>query len=120
MFSDLYRTIGELSVTPTQFSVLSLVADNPGMPQAAIAAALGVERPRIVPVIDALEARGVATRVTSAADRRAREIHLTREGRALLRELKRRFATHQARMVARLQGDPEIFLGELWRLARPE
>lgn len=120
VFSDLYRTIGELSVTPTQFSVLSLVADNPGMTQAAIAAALGVERPRIVPVIDALEARGVATRVTSAADRRAREIHLTREGRALLRELKRRFATHQARMVARLQGDPEIFLGELWRLARPE
>lgn len=117
VFSDLYRTIGELAITPTQFSVLSLASDNAGLTQAQIAAALGVERPRIVPVIDALEERGLAARITSETDRRAREIHLTREGTALLKDLKRRFAQHQARMVSRLKGSPEKFLEELWNLA---
>lgn len=117
VFSDLYETIGELGITPTQFSVLSLASDNPGLTQAQIAAALGVERPRIVPVIDALEERGLATRITSETDRRAREIHLTKTGQALLKDLKRRFAQHQARMIDKLKGSPDKFLEELWNLA---
>jgi DNA-binding MarR family transcriptional regulator len=117
VFDDLYKTIGELSITPTQFSILSLIADNPGLNQADIAAALGVERPRIVPVIDSLEKRELARRITSGTDRRAREIHLTKEGKALLKELKKRFAIHQLRMAKRLNSDPQTFLNELWNLA---
>ncbi|WP_016832716.1 MarR family winged helix-turn-helix transcriptional regulator [Herbaspirillum lusitanum] len=120
VFADLYKTIGEMSITPTQFSVLSLAADNPGLTQAYIATALGVERPRIVPIIDSLEKRRLAERVTSETDRRAREIHLTKEGHVLLKDLKKRFASHQARMIARLKGSPDNFLDELWNLAKSE
>lgn len=120
VFDDLYKAIGELSITPTQFSVLALIADNPGLNQADIAASLGVERPRIVPLIDSLESRKLAERITSETDRRARKIYLTMGGTALLKELKKRFAAHQSRMTKRLHGDPQAFLNELWNLTKPD
>jgi DNA-binding MarR family transcriptional regulator len=117
VFDDLQEAIGKYQISPTQFSVLSLVADNPGALQSTIAEALGVERPRIVPVIDQLEKRGLATRVRSATDGRARKIYLTAEGASLLETLKSRFAEHQRRVAARLNSGTDALLAELWRLA---
>lgn len=118
VFEDIYRAFGKLDVTTAQFSVLAVVADNPGCSQADLAAALGVERPRMVPLIDALERRGLARRISPAHDRRVREIHLTPHGRRLLETLKRRFARHQQRMLERLgQTEPDAVLTVLWRLA---
>lgn len=119
VFHDIYRAFGETAVTTAQFSVLAVVADNPGVNQADLALALKVERPRMVPLIDALEQRGLATRVTSATDRRHRRIYLTDEGTRLLAELKRRFAEHQARMIERLNGaSADALLQSLWHLAK--
>jgi DNA-binding MarR family transcriptional regulator len=119
VFRDIYRAFGEIAVTTAQFSVLAVVADNPGVNQADLALALNVERPRMVPLIDALERRGLAIRVASASDRRHRQIYLTDEGTRLLGELKRRFAAHQARIVERLEGaGAEALLQSLWRLAK--
>jgi len=118
VFEDIYRAFGTLAITTAQFSVLAVVADNPGCSQADLAAALGVERPRIVPLIDTLERRGLARRVSPARDRRVRQIHLTQRGRRLLETLKRRFARHQRRMLQRLgQTEPDAVLTTLWRLA---
>lgn len=115
---DIYRAFGRLDVTTAQFSVLAVVADNPGCSQAELATALGVERPRMVPLIDRLERRGLVLRVAPARDRRARQIELTRDGRRMLRTLKRRFATHQRRMLGRLgEARAEAVLAMLWRLA---
>jgi DNA-binding MarR family transcriptional regulator len=121
VFQDIYRAFGQLTVTTAEFSVLAVVADNPGANQADLADALGVERPRMVPLIDALERRGLATRVASASDRRQRQIHLTDKGRRLLAELKRRFARHQQRMVDRVgAARAKALLHDLWRLADVE
>jgi DNA-binding MarR family transcriptional regulator len=118
VFADIYRAFGELAVTTAQFSVLAVVADNPGCSQAELAAALGVERPRMVPLIDALERRGLVRRVSPARDRRLRQIHLTQRGRRLLQALKRRFAGHQRRLLKRLgEAAPDATLALLWRLA---
>ncbi|MFE5708646.1 MarR family winged helix-turn-helix transcriptional regulator [Rhodococcus koreensis] len=95
---DIHGAFDELQVTAVQFSVLSAVADNPGASQAALAAALGVERPRMVPVIDSLEARGVVRRVVDPDDRRSRRIHLTSEGKATLDQLMIRFEEHERRV----------------------
>jgi DNA-binding MarR family transcriptional regulator len=118
IFQDIYRAFGELSITTAQFSVLAVVADNPGANQSDLATALGVERPRMVPIIDALERRKLAVRVSSISDRRQRQIHLTQKGEQLLAELKSRFSQHQRRMIDRLRpSQPTSLLRDLWRLA---
>jgi hypothetical protein len=73
IFADIYRVFGQDAVTTAQFSVLAVVADNPGANQSDLALALGVERPRMVPLIDALEGRGLLVRIPSVADRRHRQ-----------------------------------------------
>ena len=118
VFQDIYWAFGSLSVTTAQFSVLAVVADNPGVNQSDLAFALGVERPRMVPLLDALEKRGLAVRMTSTTDRRHRQIRLTKKGRHLLAELKQRFAAHQQRLIDLLgPAEAERFLQNLWRVA---
>jgi DNA-binding MarR family transcriptional regulator len=118
VFQDIYRAFGAHAVTTAQFSVLAVVADNPGVNQSELAAALGVDPPRMVPIIDALERRGLAVRVLSIADRRHRQIHLTQAGRRLLADLKRRFAAHQQRVIDVLSAaGAKALLRSLRRLA---
>jgi DNA-binding MarR family transcriptional regulator len=98
IFKDIYGAFGDKGISTAQFSVLAVAADNPGVTQAELAVALGVERPRIVPLIDFLESQGLAVRVSSTTDGRQRQIHLTKKGERLLADLKRRFAEHQQRL----------------------
>jgi DNA-binding MarR family transcriptional regulator len=117
VFQDIYRAFGEHQITTVEFSVLAVVADNPGINQADLALALSVERPRMVPIINKLEERGLATRIVLASDGRVRLIHLTKQGHQLLAILKRRFAEHQARMSSLLgTNDTSGFLASLWKL----
>jgi len=119
VFQDIYENFGELSITAVQFSVLAVVHDNPGTNQADLAAALGVERPRMVPILDGLEERKLAVRKADPNDRRHRQLFLTTAGQVLLDELKARFAKHQSGMLSRLNAtSAEEFLADLWRLAR--
>ena len=60
VFEDIFRSFGEHRETTAEFSVLAVAADNPGINQADLAFALGVERPRMVPIINKLEKRGLA------------------------------------------------------------
>ena len=99
VFRDIYRAFGDAAITTAQFSILAVAANNPGVNQSDLALALGVERPRIVPLLDSLEKRGLAVRVSSASDGRHRQIHLTAQGERLLADLKQRFAAHQQRVI---------------------
>lgn len=87
----MHAAFAEFDVTAVQFSVLTLAANNPGILQAELAAALEVERPRIVPVLDSLERRQLAERRQDEHDGRNRRIHLTEQGATLLDELTNRF-----------------------------
>ena len=118
VFEDVFRAFGEMEVTTAEFSVLAVVFDNPGINQVDLAAALGVVRQRMVPIIDELETRGLASRVVDGRDGRARCIHLTKAGTEALHLLKARFAEHQRRMLLRLGTDsPARILADLWKLA---
>lgn len=99
---QMHALFAELDITAVQFSALTVTAHNPGIPQGDLAAALDVERPRIVPVLDALERRGLAERHQDERDGRSRRIHLTDNGVALLTELEKRFRTLEARVTAAL------------------
>jgi DNA-binding MarR family transcriptional regulator len=103
--SQIHGIFAELDITAVQFSVLTVVSNNPGIAQGDIAAALDVERPRMVPVLDTLARRGLAERRQDPQDGRSRRIHLTADGATLLIELQRRFANLEKRITTELGRD---------------
>jgi DNA-binding MarR family transcriptional regulator len=98
VFQSIYGCFSDQAVTLVQFSVLAVAADNPGVTQSELAEVLAVERPRMVPILNRLEALGLAQRLVSETDKRNRRIVLTPQGKTLLIELKRRFAIHEKQL----------------------
>jgi DNA-binding MarR family transcriptional regulator len=113
---ELHALFGEFDVTAVQYSVLVLADENPGMSQGDLAAALEVERPRMVPVLNRLTARGLTVRRADPQDGRIRRIHLTEAGAELLRELQRRLDAHEHRLAEVLDGDRDRLALGLRRL----
>lgn len=70
---------------PVEFTVLTLVHENPGVSAKQLANALAVTAPNITMWIDKLEARGLVQRERNAADRRAQHIRTTAAGGELAR-----------------------------------
>ena len=64
----LYKAFGDYQITATEFLVLIVVADKPGVSQADLAQAPDVERSRFVPTVNKLEKRGLAKRIVFAGD----------------------------------------------------
>ena len=77
------RLFADYGLRRTTFSVLSLVVDNPGLRQSDLAAALSIERPNLVQIIDELEAEGLMVREVAANDRRAYALQATVVGRRM-------------------------------------
>ena len=57
IFQDFIRTLAEVDIRPAQYSVLLMIEANPGLSQATLAQTLGIERARLVRLLDGLEAR---------------------------------------------------------------
>jgi DNA-binding MarR family transcriptional regulator len=89
---QIHRIFTDFEITTVQFSVLTVASANPGITQAELAASLEVERPRMVPVLDSLERRGLAERRQDSQDGRSRRIYVTENGAAVLVELKSLFS----------------------------
>jgi DNA-binding MarR family transcriptional regulator len=102
IFQDFVRTLSEFDVRPAQFSVLVVIVANPGLSQADLAETLGIERARLVRLLDGLEKRGLIQRRPSPVDRRSHALVLTREGQRSLKRLKALAAEHEANLAARL------------------
>lgn len=105
VYRGIHDSLGETGLTLVQFSVLSIVQDNPGIAQSELSAALGVERPRLVPLLDTLEKRGLAERRQNPEDRRGRMIHLTPKGASCITALKTRFDAHQETLKTQMGAD---------------
>lgn len=83
-FHNFGAAMSEVSITPGQFGVLTLIGNNNGISQSAVARALGVERSTMVAVIDGLEKRGLVLRRPSKTDRRSNALELSDDGNKLL------------------------------------
>ena len=70
-------------LTMWEYVVLSGLVDGPAQTQARLAEAVGRDKTRLIPILDALEARGLVTRAPDPADRRNKTVALTAPGRAL-------------------------------------
>ena len=75
---------------PVEFTVLTLIAENPGGSLARIARALAVTAPNVTVLIDRLEAKGWIERAQSSKDRRSQVLHTTPSGAALVRDTTQR------------------------------
>lgn len=92
----------ELDLRPTQFSVLILINENPGIRQTEVCAALGLQKANFVPLLNELERRGLAVRKVGAPDRRSSALYLTSPGEALLQRANQLHAQWEGQIAARL------------------
>ena len=69
---------------PVDFSVLSLVAHNPGITSRQLCTTLGIQPPNLVGLVGALEKRSLIRRERHQADGRAVSLYLTTDGQVLL------------------------------------
>jgi len=86
-----------VDITPVQYATMDALHRNPGIEQAQVASLIAYDRATIGGVIDRLEQKEYVTRVTSARDRRAREVSLSETGLSLYLEI--------APLVEKLQGE---------------
>ncbi len=102
VFQDFIRTLAEIDIGPAQYSVLTVIGSNRGPSQAEVADLLGIERARLVRMLDRLERRGLTIRQPSSTDRRSHALQLTPHGQKLFKRAKALAATHEARLIGRL------------------
>ena len=96
------ETMKELDLRPTQFSVLILINENPGIRQTEVCAALGLQKANFVPLLNELERRGLAVRKVGAPDRRSSALYLTPQGETLLQRANQLHAQWEGQISARL------------------
>ena len=102
IFQDFIKTLAEVDIRPTQYSVMTVIGANPGLSQMAVAKRLGIERARLVHLLDSLEHRDLVSRIRSATDRRSHALHLTARGRTALAQFKRLAAEHERHVVEKI------------------
>jgi DNA-binding MarR family transcriptional regulator len=102
MRANFDRTLARKGLRPAEFSVLVLVADNPRVTQAALAAALSIARPNMVGLVDRLEQRGLLRREADDADRRSHGLVLTAKGASLATEARQLIARSEAALLGHL------------------
>lgn len=79
------RRMAPFDLRPVDFSVLTLIAHNPGATSRQVCAALDILPPNLVGLIRQLEARGLVLRKPHPTDRRAQGLHLSAAGKRLQR-----------------------------------
>jgi DNA-binding MarR family transcriptional regulator len=102
IFQDFVRTLAAFDIRPAQYSVLVMIEANAGLSQADLAETLGIERARLVRLLDGLEKRGFTRRQPSPIDRRSHALFLTADGLSALAGIKALAAEHEGHLAKRL------------------
>jgi DNA-binding MarR family transcriptional regulator len=105
IFQQFLSRFAALDLRPAEYSVLALIADNPGSKQTDIAQALGIKRANFVALINGLEKRGLTERRQPPGDRRSNALFLTPQGEEFIGGAISVQAAFEAECVERLGGD---------------
>ena len=110
-------------LTMWEYVVLSGLVDGPAQTQARLAEAVGRDKTLIIPILDALEARGLLVRSPDPADRRNKVVALTAPGSALRAAVARAIGAAEEEVLGPLDAaERRMFrelLGRLYEDARP-
>ena len=102
VFHDFFDAFAKMDIKPAQYSVLTIIESNPGLPQGRVAEALGIQKTNFVVMIACLERRELVMRKPSKHDRRIYSLFLTREGSTLMAKLHDRAQRHEERIMERV------------------
>jgi DNA-binding MarR family transcriptional regulator len=106
---------------PVDFSVLSLIAHNPGITSRQLCTTLGILPPNLVGMVNALEKRDLVLRQPHPRDGRAMGLHLTTAGEKLVRDAERTAAELEAGVASRLSpAEQKTLLRLLKKVYQPE
>ena len=109
-----FKHIGEpLGLRPVEFTILVLLASNPGATGKQLAQTLAVTAPQITILLDRLSEKGWLERVRSEKDRRAQNIHLTPAGEQLARHAQQASKTMENDVLRHLSAGGRAMLLEL-------
>jgi DNA-binding MarR family transcriptional regulator len=100
MHRDFMAAVASFELTQKQAATLWLIQANPGVSQAEVASALGMDRATMMALTDRLEDRGFVIRKRSSTDRRRQELYLTPAGQGTLRKCKARIVEHEEKFRA--------------------
>jgi DNA-binding MarR family transcriptional regulator len=102
------------------YSVLSVLDDSPIRTQAALAAAIGADKTRIIGTLDDLQAAGHITREPDPDDRRVRLLSITPDGRKVRRAVRAEIQAAEERLLSVLSAaDRRAFLRAVELLSPP-
>ena len=117
VFQDFLTAMKDFDLRPAQFSVLAIIAANPGLKQSRVSEALGINRANFVALLDELEQRKLARRAPAPGDRRSNALFLTTKGESFLKDAYRHLlAQHEKRVETVLGADKQQLLGLLEKL----
>ncbi|MDX2204632.1 MAG: MarR family transcriptional regulator [Hyphomicrobiaceae bacterium] len=102
IFAEFEAALDGCDFTPGTFGVLTLIRANPGITQVELAAAFGVDKSTMSPVIFRLERRGLIRRAVLASDRRRHALHLNPEAEEQYLRARDRVRAFESSLAARL------------------
>ena len=102
VYADLYDGLSRLELRPLQYTLMLIVAENPGASQSGVCDALGIQKANCVPSMSELERRGFIIRKKSTVDARSYELHLTAKGRRILQRAGEVQSLHESRLIEKI------------------
>jgi DNA-binding MarR family transcriptional regulator len=115
VYDGFHAALGAHGITPTRYSLLSVLHGNPGSRPGQIAEALRVKPSNLAALLAQFEADGLIERLTDPAERRAVLIRLTEAGTALFDAIHPLVLAQEARVMASLSVPEQAELRRLLR-----
>jgi DNA-binding MarR family transcriptional regulator len=102
VFQDFMATLSAMNVRPAQYSVLLVIAANPGQSQSAVGRTLNIERARLARMLHDLEERRWISRLASGRDARSHALVLTAEGEKALAKITALARKHETQLAGHI------------------
>jgi DNA-binding MarR family transcriptional regulator len=102
IFGEFETTLADFDFTPGSFGVLTVVRANPGITQVVLAAAFGVDKSTMSPVVVRLEKRGLIRREVLSSDRRCHALYFERSAESSFVAAREKVRAFEAGIAARL------------------
>ena len=102
VYSNLNDALARISLRPLEFTLLMMVAENPGASQSGVCDALGIQKANCVPTMSELERRGFIIRRKSTSDARSYELHITNKGKRILQRAGELQSSHEQKLIDRI------------------
>jgi DNA-binding MarR family transcriptional regulator len=99
IFKDFIQTLAPVDIRPAQYSILVLIAANPGRSQAAIGKALNIERARLARMLHELERRQWIERRLASGDARSHSLFMTAAGQEAMTRIETLALQHERQMI---------------------